>query len=160
MMKNVQNEALVFDLSGCSFAAELPYVVETVQALPITGVPMLPRYILGVSNLRGNIIPVIDLGYFFREKAGLAQDTQKGGEGNRCVIVLRCDESVFAVLADNVLRVEDTKKNLLNEGAAPSRGGGFEKYVKASLLDGDGVIFVLDIVKIFTEMTGEILERA
>lgn len=158
MMKNSQNEALVFDLSGRSFAAELRYIVETVQALPITGVPMLPRYILGVSNLRGNIIPVIDLEDFFKEKAGQARDVQKEREGNSCVIVLRCEESIFAVLADNVLRVEETKKNLLNEGAAQSRGSGFEKYVKASLSDGDGVIFVLDIAKIFEEMTGESLE--
>ena len=144
---NYGNEVLVFTVDAVRYAIELKYVTETVQALPLTYVPRLPAYIRGVANLRGNMVPVIELARFFNGRAAAAEI-----EKYSCLLVLRCEDCLFSILTDNVLCIGDLRENLLNEGMERAAGG-FERYVMATLADGDGVVLVLDGEKIFCDMT-------
>ena len=54
--------ALVVEANGQSCAIPLPDVVETLRPLKTEGVAGLPAFVLGYSRIRGNVVPVIDLG--------------------------------------------------------------------------------------------------
>ena len=148
MQRNGLESALVFTLMGCSFAAELKFIKETVQLLPITRVPRLPDWLSGIVNLRGNIIPIADLALFFNGEASSAPTPYS------CIVVLTCGDYTLGVLAENVLRLYGTKENHLNEGLFRARRG-FEKYVKKEFSDNGKVIFLLDVEKIFRELSGD-----
>lgn len=63
----LQDKFLTFRLASETYGAEILSVREIIGVLPITPIPNTPEYILGVVNLRGKIIPVLDL----RRKFGM-----------------------------------------------------------------------------------------
>lgn len=95
---------LTFCLGAESFGVDVAKVREILDIIEITRVPQMPGYMLGVINLRGSVVPVIDL----RHKFGLpplerSRDT--------CIIVLEVEMNgeltVVGALADAVQEVLD-----------------------------------------------------
>lgn len=97
-----QQQFLTFQLGEEIFAANVAQVQEILDLIQITRVPQMPEYMLGVINLRGSVVPVIDL----RRKFGMEAVEQTR---DSCVIVLEvdCDGELVVVgaLADAVLEV-------------------------------------------------------
>jgi purine-binding chemotaxis protein CheW len=71
---------LTFTLQGESYGVDVLKVREIIQAANITGVPQMPSYIRGVINLRGKIIPVMDL----RRRFEFANATD---DDHTCIVV-------------------------------------------------------------------------
>jgi purine-binding chemotaxis protein CheW len=108
---------LSFEVSAQRCGVLLCDVQEVVEYHAITRVPAAPRFVLGVFNLRGNVVPVVDLASYL----GLAPRPV----GKRsCLIVLREQErqqsSPLALLADSVDNVLELSPSELQ--AAPSVG--------------------------------------
>jgi purine-binding chemotaxis protein CheW len=77
-----ESKYLTFRLGREDFAIELGRVREIVSLVQIAAVPLAPEYVRGVINLRGQVIPVVDL----RRKFGMASD---GDHDRKCIVV--CD---------------------------------------------------------------------
>lgn len=89
---------LVFGLGETDYAVEVGRVREIIGLLPITRVPRLPDSVRGVINLRGKVIPVVDL----RVRFGL----EAVDHGQRtCIIVLQAAGGEFGVVVDRVIEV-------------------------------------------------------
>lgn len=88
-------EVLTFALGGERYGVETKHVREVVRLADCTPVPGTPSYLLGVTNLRGEILAVVDL----RELLGLARGTPT--DSSR-VVVLGADRPEFGVVADEV----------------------------------------------------------
>ena len=54
-------QVVVFTAGGEEYGLEIDHVQEIIRPLPVTRVPGSPKYIEGVINLRGNVVPVINL---------------------------------------------------------------------------------------------------
>ncbi|MDH3325429.1 MAG: chemotaxis protein CheW [Gammaproteobacteria bacterium] len=52
---------LTFNVNGDVYGSEIDYIQEIIEYGAITRVPLTPKYLRGVINLRGNVVPVIDL---------------------------------------------------------------------------------------------------
>lgn len=80
--KNRTGKYLTFSLSNESYGVDVLKVREIIRFLKITPVPQMPAYVKGVINLRGKVLPVIDL----RLKFGLeaAEATER-----TCIVVVR-----------------------------------------------------------------------
>ena len=91
---------LSFFLGKEEYAIEILKVQEIIGLMPITPVPKMPDYIRGVLNLRGKIVPVMNL----RSRFGLPaiEDTEE-----TCVIVVQEDKYLMGVVVDKVSEVED-----------------------------------------------------
>jgi purine-binding chemotaxis protein CheW len=61
-----QSQYLIFTLSGEAFAIDILHVKEIIEYGQLTEVPMMPDVVRGVINLRGAVVPVIDLSARFR----------------------------------------------------------------------------------------------
>ena len=90
---------LTFALDGEEYAVSVLKVREIIKLIEITNVPRLPRYVKGVVNLRGKVIPVIDV----RLKFGLAA---KDYSDRTCIIVVevavRGSDVLMGLIVDSV----------------------------------------------------------
>jgi purine-binding chemotaxis protein CheW len=100
----VDQQILTFQLRGEMFGLEILKVKELLEYNSITKVPMVPEYIRGVINLRGSVVPVVDLIYLFSKTP--SEITKKS-----CIIIVEntSGDSVHAtgILVDNVNEVID-----------------------------------------------------
>ncbi|AUG57951.1 chemotaxis protein CheW [Acetivibrio saccincola] len=108
----IQNrQFVVFKLGTEEYGVDIQNVTTIEKMLPITRVPKAPHYIKGVINLRGDIIPVIDI----KEKLGLG--TFEETDETR-IIILQLKDIPFGVIVDEVDEVlqlrEETIENVSN----------------------------------------------
>lgn len=146
---------LTFELDGEIYAVEINHVREVVDMTRITHVPNMPDFMRGVINLRGGVVPVIDL----RNKFHLSQveDTVK-----TCIIILEIQldgaQTLLGAVADSVrevMRVDD-----LSLEAPPKLGNRLKtEFIRGMINRESEFIIVLDIMKVFSNEELETLEE-
>lgn len=103
----IQNrQFVVFKLGNEEYGADIQNVTTIEKMLPITRVPKTPHYIKGVINLRGEIIPVIDI------KAKLGLGSFEETEETR-IIILQLKDISFGVIVDEVDEVLQLKEEAI-----------------------------------------------
>lgn len=137
---------LSFKLGKEVFALDISKVREVLDFTSVTKVPQTPEYMRGVINLRGGVVPVVDL----KLKFGM-EETEK--TVNTCIIIVEVDldsESVvLGALADSVQEVFD----LHTEDIEPAPRIGTQlntEFLKGMGKKNDDFILLLDIDKVFT----------
>lgn len=143
-MENKIISYLTFRIGSEIFGTNVKNVQNIIEYSEITKVPKMPSFILGVSNLRGKVLPIIDS----RIKLGLPNSKFTS---NTCIIVLELliegQEINAGLLVDEVLEVLEIEDKDIN--AAPSIG---TKY-KTDIVTGvypvfDKFIMILDITMV------------
>lgn len=92
-------EVVEFLLSDEKYAIESLYVAEVCPLKNFTQIPCTPSFVLGIINVRGQILSVIDLKKFFDLPEGGLSDLNR-------VVILRAGEMAFGILADSIVGVE------------------------------------------------------
>lgn len=114
-------EVIEFILSGEHYGLEFAFVREVFPISDLTPVPCTPNFVLGIVNVRGEIVSVIDLRKFFElPEAGLT-------DLNR-VIILRSPAMTFGILADAVSGVRSVGRHEL-QASLPTLNGRREDYL-------------------------------
>lgn len=93
-----KDKYLIFHLAGEDYGLDIAFVTEIIGIQKITEVPDMPDFIKGVINLRGKVIPVMDV----RQRFGLA--AQEYGE-RTCVIVVDVQDMAVGLVVDQVQEV-------------------------------------------------------
>ncbi len=139
---------LSFFLGQEEYGLQILSVREIIGLMDITQVPQTPHYIRGVINLRGRVIPVVEL----RTKFGMEtiEDTEK-----TCIIVVEVVMQGSAVqmgiLVDSVSEVLEIRESEI--GAAPSFGGGINTdFIMGMGKIKDEVKILLDIDRVLDEV--------
>ena len=99
----MEQQLVVFDLAGESYGINIAAVESIIKMQSITQLPQAPYYVKGVTNLRGTVLPVIDL----RIRFGL--EPQEFSRQTR-IIIVTMDSLKVGVVVDGVsevLRVQD-----------------------------------------------------
>ena len=138
---SLEGKYLTFMLAGEEYGLEILKVREIIGLMDITVVPRTPPYVRGVINLRGKIIPVVDLRVKFGMEA--IEDTEE-----TCIIVVevrRNDKSVeMGSLVDKVSEVLDINGDDIED--PPSFGNGFEAdFILGMAKAKDSVKILLNI---------------
>ena len=103
IQKDVEIEKyLSFYSADVEYAVNIKYVTDIIKLLPITFLPKLPSYIKGIINLRGKIVPVIDIRMRFGKENADYTDAA-------CIIVMEYTNIVVGILVDSVAEVTDIK---------------------------------------------------
>ena len=110
-------ELVTFALANERYAVEMRCVREVARLVDVTPVPGTPDFIVGVTNLRGTVLAVIDLGRLF-------DLPRKGLTDLARIVVLGTDVAEFGVLADEVLGQLDLAAADILEAPAGAAGGG------------------------------------
>ena len=147
---------LTFSLAGEDYGLEILKVQEIIGVMNITPIPRTPDFVKGVMNLRGKIIPVIDL----RSKFGMDEIEQTE---ETCIIVVQVVRSdrhlTMGVVVDRVYEVVDiTTKQI--EGA-PSFGTAVDTdYILGMGKLDDKVVILLDVDRVLTSGEIKMVEKA
>ncbi len=134
---------LTFFLGPEEYGLEILKVHEIISMMPITPVPRTPEYVCGVINLRGKVIPTIDL----RQKFDMptAEYTDQ-----TCIIVVQVNGMQVGVVVDRVSEVADIADQDVDE--TPSFGSEVNTDYVLGIGKTDGrVRLLLDIDKVLTD---------
>lgn len=144
-------QLLTFKLEDEVFAIEIARVREVLEYTQLTKVPRTPDFLRGVINLRGNVIPVVDLRRMFQMGSTEASV-------NACIIIveveLDSEEMILGVLADSVQEVLELPRGQIEK--PPKFGARLEnKFLKGMGRREDHLLMILSIDEVFsdTEMT-------
>lgn len=89
-------QLVCFRLAEEEYAVDITCVQEVIRIQNVTNVPQMPEFVLGVINLRGNIVPVFDLRMAF-------QLPQKPFDDHTKILVLNVDGVSFSIIVDEIL---------------------------------------------------------
>jgi len=97
-LEQEERQLVVFDLAGEAYGVDIESVQEIIRMQNITHVPRTSPYVNGVINLRGKIVPVVDL------RKRLALPCSELGEESR-IVVVKVEESTLGLIVDAVNEV-------------------------------------------------------
>jgi len=137
---------LTFKLADEVFALDITKVREVLDYTTITKVPRTPEFMRGVINLRGSVVPVVDL----RLKFGMTE-TEK--TVNTCIIITEVsvdgEPTILGALADSVQEVVDLGPDQIEP--APKIGVKLKtEFITGMGKQHDKFIIILDIDKVFS----------
>lgn len=138
----VGGKFLTFFLDAEEYGLEILIVQEINGLMPITRVPRTPDYVMGVVNLRGKVIPVVDLRLKFGMDAIEPTDLT-------CIIVVQSQGIQFGLVVDRVSEVVDLLSANIEE--APSFGADIDTdYIRGMGKSEDRVTILLDIDRVLS----------
>jgi purine-binding chemotaxis protein CheW len=134
---------LTFSLGKEVYAIEIKFVIEIIGIQPTTELPELPTHIKGIINLRGKIIPVMDVRLRFKKKPVEYND-------RTCIIVVEVQDISVGLIVDNVSEV----LSIADEDIVPPpdmNKGKENKYIKAIGKVENEVKLILDCEKLMND---------
>ena len=133
---------LTFALADEEYGLEILKVREIIGMMDITAVPRTPNYVKGVINLRGKVIPTVDL----RLKVGMDEAERTN---QTCIIVVDLGEVEMGIIVDKVSEVLDIAAEDIED--APSFGAQIDTdYIRGMGKAEERVTILLDISKLLS----------
>ncbi len=149
--KVTEGKFLTFILNDEVYGIEILKVREIIGLMDITNVPQTPDYMKGVINLRGKVIPVIDL----RLKFSMPEEehTQE-----TCTIVVEVDSTSIGIIVDNVSEVMEIKSDEIED--APQFGQGIDtNFIMGLGKTKETIVIMLDIAKVLSAEEIEVVKQ-
>jgi len=142
---------LTFQVAGETYAIPISPIKEIIEFGTVTSVPMVPSFIRGVINLRGSVVPVIDLASRFGY--GVSQTTRRS-----CIVIVEVNAgeegAVLGMMVDSVNEVLEIAGG--DTEAAPSFGTKIRtEFIETMVRIGEKFIITLDVGRVLSleEMT-------
>ncbi|HEY8463346.1 MAG TPA: chemotaxis protein CheW [Bacillota bacterium] len=141
---------LTFIVDKEAYGIEIRYVTEIIGIQAITAVPELPNYVRGIINLRGKIIPVMDVRLRFKKEFREYND-------RTCVIVVDINEISIGLIVDGVSEV----LSIPDEDIVPPPQvkNAQNRYIKAIAKVGNEVKLILDCDKLLNDEEMEAITK-
>jgi len=131
---------LVFKVGNEDFGIEIRHVTEIVGIQKINEVPDLPGYMKGVINLRGRVIPVMDI----RTRFGMPD---RDYDERTCIIVVQVEGETSGLIIDQVKEVTEIADDQIE--LPPARAAQAGQYGKGIGKVSDEVKILLDVQRLF-----------
>jgi purine-binding chemotaxis protein CheW len=143
------NLFLIFHLDDTIYGVPVSGVREIIPMVEITPVPNAPEDLRGVINLRGTIVPIIDL----RRKLALAG---REPDARTCLVVAECADQPFGFMAD---RVSDCLEigDIVHPEAAPSKLPPEQTFVRGIGQHQGNIVVLLELPHFLTAADREII---
>lgn len=143
-------QQLTFTLAGEEYGIDILSVREIRAWSRVTRIPQTPEWVLGVLNLRGAIVPVMDL----RLRFGM---TREGYGPDTVAIVVAVGERLFGIIADAVADVFDAREDQIMP--VPDMGAVVDtRFLKGLVGDDERMILLLDVERLVRPEEAEALD--
>jgi purine-binding chemotaxis protein CheW len=149
-MKDVPTQFVVFRLGDQRYALSLAAVERVIFAVEVTVLPNAPSIVLGVINVAGNIIPVLNL----RRRFGLIE--REIGPADQFLIVQKVRQTVALVIDEALEVIERPEHDIM--GAAPIVPG--VDQIQGLIKLADGLVLLHDLEKILSLDETQVLAAA
>ena len=138
------SQYLTFSLSEEMYGIDIRLVTEIIGLLPITQLPRVPDFILGIANLRGKIIPLLDV----RLKFG---KTQIPYNSRTCVIVVEIQGITAGLVVDSVAEVTNIDTQWIISPPEYSHEDQ-NRYITGIAASGDDIKLLLDCDRLLNDI--------
>jgi purine-binding chemotaxis protein CheW len=134
---------VTFRLDGETYGVNVMQVQEVLRYTEIAPVPGAPEYVLGIINLRGNVVTVIDTRNRFALKEGEVTDSTR-------IVIVEADEHVVGLLVDSVAEVVYLRQSEIEN---PPNAGHDEsaRFIQGVCNKNDELLILVELEKILTE---------
>lgn len=146
-----KDKYLTFHIGTEDYGIAIANVTEIIGIQSITEIPEMPDYIKGVINLRGKVIPVMDVRSRFKLEP-------RAYDERTCIIVVEIDSTAVGLVVDRVNEVADIPEDQVEPPPKSKRKGG--GYIQGIGKIGKEVKILLDINKILYEEELESISEA
>jgi purine-binding chemotaxis protein CheW len=138
----MENQIVIFELGPEYFGADIAKVESIIKVQPITQLPHAPSFVEGVTNLRGKVLPVIDL----RKRFGLlAQETDK----NSRIIVVSVNQIEVGMIVDGVSEVMTIPEGAVE--SAPAIATTIDSsFIKGIAKIEERLVILLDLTQVLS----------
>ena len=136
-------QLLTFALDSVSYGVDVHQVREVKNFEGVTAVPYAPPYVKGVTNLRGEVIPVIDL----RKRFGAVD---KKVNDDAVIMIIVQDKHPVGIMVDSVMEVLTISKRDIESDAHGLITGGSDAVIGIAKRDKD-LIILLDLLRVVTK---------
>lgn len=134
---------VTFRLNGETYGVNVMQVQEVLRYSEIAPVPGAPNYVLGIINLRGNVVTVIDTRSRFALEGGEVTDSTR-------IVIVEADEHVVGLLVDSVAEVVYLRQSEIEN---PPNAGSDEsaRFIQGVCNKNDELLILVELEKILTE---------
>jgi purine-binding chemotaxis protein CheW len=132
-----KDKYLTFTVGSEDYGIEVRCVTEIIGIQKITDVPDMPDYVKGVINLRGKVIPVMDVRLRFRMP-------EREYDDRTCIVVVSVNGSAVGLVVDTVREVVDIPENQIELPPEVAEGN-LQRYIKGLGKMGEDVKILLDV---------------
>ncbi len=148
-MANMDNEIqlVTFQLGREVYGIDIMDVKEIVKIQEIRPIPNAPSYVAGILNLRGNIIPIINLHVRFNLKKPELSEEDKLLSG---IIIIDVDDMQIGIIIDKVAKVTTVEFDSIQQPPQLISGIGSE-YIQGVVNEEDRYLIILDIRRLFSK---------
>jgi len=138
----MRGKYLTFLVEKVGYGIEISYVVEIISVCDITLVPHTHAYVKGIINLRGTVVPVIDMGMRFGGAEVVYTE-------QTCIIVLSLDDMSVGILVDGVQDVTDIDDANIQDPPTTTGNAVKNHFIKAVGVSQGDVKQLIDVYKVF-----------
>jgi len=135
---------LIFRIGDENFGVDVMNIQAISNLLPITRVPRSPKFIQGVINLRGKILPVINL----RKRLGFKL---KNFDENTRIIIIELEEKTIGMIVEVVMEVSRISISEIEPTPEMVKTEISKEYLQGIAKVGTKLIIILDIIKVLTK---------
>ncbi len=137
----------LFTIGKGTYAIPVELLTEIILSRKIFPVPSTPSYVLGVINLRGNIVPIVDI----RPALSLPQTSAPGQ-----IIIVKHGTITLGIIVDNVYEVvgvpESSVQAVLSDDEKQQAGGNLNSFLMGTIQQETGVAALLNLERVFDEI--------
>jgi purine-binding chemotaxis protein CheW len=141
----LENRFMIFVLDKEDYGISIKNVIEIVEMQKIIDVPDMPHYIKGIINLRGKIIPIMDLRLRFNIAA-------KEYDDRTCIIITNIEDYRVGLIVDRVEEVIEIAENNIEPPPKFKTGKGEISYISGLGKVGEKVKIILDVAKLLDQV--------
>lgn len=141
--KNPITQWVTFNLENEKYGINVMSVQEVLRMTEIAPVPGAPHYVIGIINLRGNVVTVVNT----RTRFGLGEI--ESDDATR-IVIIESGGQVIGILVDSVAEVVDLRKSEIE--SAPNVGNDeSSKYIQGVSSQGEQLLILVDVDKLLTD---------
>ncbi len=134
---------VTFKLAGETYGINVMQVQEVLRYSEIAPVPGAPTYVLGIINLRGNVVTVIDTRHRFGLESGEVTD-------NTRIVIIEADKHVIGILVDSVAEVVYLRQSEIE--TAPNVGNDESaKFIQGVCHKNNELLILIELDKLLTD---------
>ncbi len=138
-----ERQLVVFALGKEEFGIEISRVREIVRPQNITAIPQALEYVMGIVNLSGQIVPIVDLNTRFRIAGGPASE-----ESRKRIIVVNMEGRDIGILVDGVSEILRIPEESIDPTTTIRSGGVSQDFIQGIAKVDDRLIIILDLNRI------------
>ena len=142
-LATLQDQYILMELEKTLFAFPLSSALEIGQCPVITPLPNLPNWILGISNIRGQIISFINLKAFF----GIPSTRNKS---DRRFLIIQNRDLKIGIIVDRIMGIFSLNQIDINLQNSPYREGKMAEYILGMAVSEDTLTNIIDVDKLLS----------